>query len=87
MRGEKRKLRAGLTLTGYNKLLKEQGGVCWICARPPVHRRLHVDHNHKTGKIRGLLCWRCNTGLQKFSDESVRMRKAAEYIEREERCS
>ena len=44
----------------YDRLLARQGGVCLICGRPPQTRRLHVDHDHKTGRIRGLLCMPCN---------------------------
>lgn len=50
----------GISLAQYNKQLKKQKGVCWICFRPPKRLRLAVDHNHKTGKIRGLLCMICN---------------------------
>ena len=44
-------------------MLAEQGGGCAICGAPPKTRRLHVDHDHKTGEIRGLLCYRCNKAL------------------------
>lgn len=44
----------------YDKMLAAQGGKCAICKRPPKSRRLAVDHDHKTGKVRGLLCFRCN---------------------------
>jgi hypothetical protein len=50
-------------LETYNELLKGQEGVCGICGRPPKQRRLHMDHDHDTGEIRGLLCYPCNTGL------------------------
>lgn len=44
----------------YEYRLKAQGGVCAICSKPPKRRRLCVDHNHRTGKVRGLLCDLCN---------------------------
>lgn len=44
----------------YNRLLKQQRGVCAICGSPPVKNKLAVDHDHKTGKVRGLLCLNCN---------------------------
>ncbi len=44
----------------YNKRLKEQNGGCAICHRPPKKQRLARDHNHLTGKPRGLLCMICN---------------------------
>ena len=53
----------GITAEDYNRTLEFQGGVCAICEEPPKKRRLAVDHDHKTGEIRGLLCWRCNHTL------------------------
>lgn len=50
----------GVTESWYNRQLKKQKGVCWFCGRSPKTRRLHVDHNHKTGRVRGLLCYFCN---------------------------
>lgn len=44
----------------YNKRLEEQNGGCAICHRPPKKVRLSRDHNHATGKVRGLLCLICN---------------------------
>ena len=55
-----------ITPADYNKMLNEQGGKCAICgAIPPFgkYKRLVVDHDHETGKVRGLLCPRCNAGL------------------------
>jgi hypothetical protein len=51
----------GLSLNDYNKMVVEQHGLCKICHRKP--KRLVVDHNHKTGKIRGLLGDDCNMDL------------------------
>lgn len=53
---------------------------CFICEE---EHRLIVDHSHKTGKIRKLLCDRCNQGLGSFRDNSVYLRKAADYLELE----
>lgn len=47
----------------YPELLKLQGGVCALCGRPPKLRKLDLDHDHKSMKIRGLLCHRCNRNL------------------------
>ena len=60
--------RYGITLDDYNLLLRGQGGKCGICLKPPGSRRLAVDHDHRTGLIRGLLCSTgirggCNYGL------------------------
>lgn len=53
----------GLTAEGYAELLKAQGGKCAICRNKPGKKRLAVDHDHKTGAVRGLLCGRCNHEL------------------------
>lgn len=55
-----------ITLEDYTMMLAAQNGRCAICLRTPDqehHRVLHVDHDHQTGKVRGLLCSRCNTGI------------------------
>lgn len=73
----------GLHPGEYEKILAYQNGVCFICEKPPKEgKNLHVDHNHKTGLTRGLLCWICNSALGKFRDSAVRVSNAARYIER-----
>ncbi len=52
----------------YKKLWHKQGGRCAICRKWPKSRPLNVDHDHNTGKVRGLLCTRCNTQLGKWRD-------------------
>lgn len=49
-----------LTPVMYSRLLEAQGGICAICGKEEVTRRLHVDHDHDTGLVRGLLCGGCN---------------------------
>lgn len=74
----------GMTKDDYARLLEKQGGVCAICRRTPsssVRKRLAVDHNHTTGKVRGLLCEPCNHGIGKLGDDPVRCRAAAAYLE------
>jgi len=73
-----------LTIAQYDKMLRQQAGGCYICERPPKTRRLAVDHNHKTGKVRGLLCWHCNSGLGKFKDNPELLIRAADYLQKEE---
>src|ERR1017187_396522 len=66
----------------FEKIEAAQGGLCAICGRPPKDgMRLQVDHDHKTGLVRGLLCWRDNVALQGFHDDVERMRRAIAYLE------
>lgn len=72
----------GLTPEQYLAILDYQGGVCWICQTHPRTRRLAVDHNHKTGEVRGLLCKRCNRDLLgRAHDDPTILRRAADYLE------
>jgi hypothetical protein len=59
----KRARQLGVTDDEYARMLAAQGGGCAICGATPKTRRLHVDHDHKTGTVRGLLCHRCNRAL------------------------
>lgn len=66
-------------------LEKEQGGLCAICRKQQVFRQgrrqsLHIDHDHKTGTVRGLLCSSCNPGLGMFKDDPQLLLKAANYL-------
>lgn len=72
-----------LTVEGYDKMLSEQNGCCAICGefRRPDQRVLVVDHNHDTGKIRGLLCHPCNMGIGQLKDSLDVLRKAVLYLE------
>ena len=71
----------GITEDQYQQILKLQSGVCAICERHQRYRRLSIDHSHKTGKVRGLLCNFCNRSLGRYGDSPIRLRKAAEYLE------
>jgi hypothetical protein len=76
----------GLTVEEYNRILHDQDGKCAIrgCNRTGKDEargsRLHVDHDHKTGAVRGLLCSHCNTGLGKFLDSPDKLQAAIEYL-------
>ena len=72
----------GITLQKYEELVQLQNNLCAICGRPPESRNLHVDHCHKTGKIRGLLCRRCNRGIGILRDSTEIMTKAISYLEK-----
>lgn len=79
VRARQLKQRYNLTLEAFTLLETQQNGVCAICANRP--NKLYVDHDHKTGKIRGLLCRNCNTGLGCFSDASGLLIKASKYLQ------
>lgn len=53
----------GVSDDQYERLLAAQGGHCALCPNGPKTRRLHVDHEHRSGTVRGLLCHRCNRAL------------------------
>jgi hypothetical protein len=73
--------RFGITANQYDGMYLSQGGVCAICYKPEIGQRLSVDHCHKTGKVRGLLCDTCNTTLGKFEDIPERFISAAIYLQ------
>ena len=76
--------RYGITLAAYDNLLAAQGGVCAICGRSPdeFKRAFAIDHDHKTGVIRGILCPDCNRGLGGFQDNPELLRRAASFLEK-----
>jgi hypothetical protein len=75
----------GLSLDDYECMLEAQGGVCAICGEArPEERTLHVDHDHVTGAIRGLLCIRCNNAIGNFREEYELFLRAAEYLDRDD---
>ena len=81
-RGGHLKKRFGLTLDEYDQLWASQGGVCIGCGDDNIAgRRLAVDHDHKTGEIRGLLCDRCNRALGSCKDSPAILRRLADYLE------
>ena len=71
----------GITLEEYQARLKSQDYLCAICQKPNSSRRnFAVDHDHMTGKIRGLLCSRCNQGIGFLGDTAAGVRAAWEYL-------
>jgi hypothetical protein len=80
-----RKALYGLSEEQYQSLLAAQQGVCAICGSKEtakLKKTLSVDHCHKTGKVRGLLCMSCNRALGYLADDPARIRAAAEYLEK-----
>ena len=71
----------GLAFGEYAQRLADQSGVCAICKDPPTEARpLHVDHDHKTGTVRSLLCHFCNVGLGHFRDDAQILSAAIDYV-------
>ncbi|SRR6266581_1135395 len=72
----------GLTLKEYTELHDSQNGLCAVCRKPNIKDHfLCVDHDHKTGQIRGLLCHRCNRSVGFAQDDPKILRQLADYIE------
>lgn len=79
--------RYGLAVGQYEQMLTEQGSVCLICRRPcPRGGELSVDHDHATGRVRGLLCQNCNSGLGMFQDDPALLGAAIDYLKRAADC-
>lgn len=74
-----RKKKIGISEEEYQQLLLNQSNVCAICDKPCT-RALAVDHDHTTGKIRGLLCNKCNRGLGYFQDNPALLEQAYFYL-------
>lgn len=73
--------RYAMTQEDYEKWFHKQNGQCALCYKPPKQgQRLHIDHCHKTGIVRGLLCLTCNAGIGQMDDNPELLKRAAEYI-------
>ena len=77
----------GLELEDYERMLGEQGGVCKVCGKQETRMSvrgiidpLAVDHDHVTGRVRGLLCSNCNTALGLVGEDEFRLIALADYI-------
>ena len=83
IRKDKLERNFGITPEEYDRMLAEQKGCCAICGRPrsDFKKRLAVDHDHETGKIRGLLCPRCNIKLGVL-DNKLFIEQATAYLRR-----
>lgn len=69
-----------LTEEAYEAIFAYQGGVCAGCGEPPRKTRLAVDHDHKTGRIRGLLCWLCNRAIGILRDRGTTAARLGIYL-------
>lgn len=72
--------RYGITDDEYDAMVEVQQGRCAVCRQEP-DGRLFVDHDHRTGQNRGLLCHNCNLGLGHFKDDPDVLRAALDYLE------
>lgn len=87
IRGYDLKAKYGMTMGDLLAMRASQDGKCAICVRvmrtvgPSGFDREYVDHCHATGRVRGLLCGRCNTSIGHFNDDPVLLMAAARYVE------
>ncbi|MDA5282343.1 endonuclease VII domain-containing protein [Streptomyces sp. Isolate_45] len=72
------KRKYGITEAEREEMIAAQGGLCLLCREGPAE---HVDHDHQTGKVRGVLCFSCNAALGQFKDRPDVIRRAAAYVE------
>jgi len=75
------KRRYNLSLKEHCDLIAKTNNTCYICGNPPHKKGLHVDHSHKTGKVRGLLCARCNWYLAVIEKDPTILNKIKDYLE------
>lgn len=75
------KYRYGISLSDYDEMFVGQGGLCAICKCAGSARGLFVDHCHRTGVVRGLLCSTCNMGVGLLKDDPEILRSAALYLD------
>ena len=80
-REHKLRMRYGITLKDKEEMLIGQNGLCSIC-QTNISNKACVDHNHKTDKIRSLLCDGCNTGIGMFKENIITMQKAIQYLKK-----
>jgi hypothetical protein len=78
------KWKYGITSEEYETLVFKQNNLCAICDKPNNEQRLDIDHNHETGKVRGLLCHQCNLAIGCFKDNIEFMKKAIKYLRKYE---
>src|SRR5574341_2409650 len=81
-RAKNYKHKYNIELDDYNRMFKKQKGRCAICGihQSKLKKRLSIDHNHKNGKVRGLLCDRCNFGIGIFHDRKTLLFSAIQYL-------
>ena len=79
-----------ITLEQYDQMFEQQNGVCAVCKNPEIAKnqhsllRLAVDHDHETGKVRGLLCQKCNQAIGLMSENIKILKEAVDYLEKKD---
>jgi hypothetical protein len=83
-RSQRLKTKYGITLAQYNAILAKQKGCCAVCGtkNPHPHPNFSVDHDHRTLKVRGLLCHKCNSAVGLLQDDPKLCKRAAAYLGR-----
>ena len=85
-RAHHRKQKYGIDQVAFDAIIASQGGRCAICREPfptdrlPTRGEQHVDHDHATGKVRGILCGRCNTGIGLLGENIASLQRAQSYL-------
>lgn len=69
----------GIDVHEVEELIRDQGGLCAICRDQEAQQ---VDHDHETGRVRGILCGGCNAGLGQFKEDPEIIRRAIDYLKR-----
>lgn len=72
--------RYGITVKEYAQMVFDHGGKCAICTRE-FSRTPHIDHNHSTGQVRGLLCYSCNSAIGNLQEDIQILKNAIAYLE------
>lgn len=83
VRGHYLRARYGMSEDDFQAMVRRQNGRCAICGELPTsgrHGGLNIDHCHKGGSVRGLLCWDCNSAMGKFDDDPEMLERAIAYL-------
>lgn len=83
VKNQKLKYAYGITLLEFNQKLKKQNNFCKICNKSLLNldsKKIHVDHDHKTGRVRGILCHKCNSLLGLCNDNKIVLENAISYL-------
>ena len=77
-----RKKKYGLTREDVNRIFKNQQELCDVCGKKLKQEEIRIDHDHKSKKIRGILCHSCNVGLGFFKDSIILLENAKKYLKK-----